>query len=388
MIINPMAFNKRLVILFVVVTSAHAAFSQKDDCELTLSRASDEFNAGHFYIIPSLLSPCLNQFTREQSQRAYLLLTQTYLLLDDPTGAKQSYLGVLKANPEFVTDTALHSIDVIYLSKRFTATSIFSWFGKIGSNVSMPRVIYDLNTFGENVKESYILTPGYQVAVGGDVTVTEKISARAELLFLMATYKHRTADYFVMDKKELTDRQMWLSLPLTAVYADQVGKYRPYGYLGYSFQYLLADRAGIVITNNRPVPAPTSDENNTPDREDAAEESPTLDLLYKRNRWNQAIVVGGGLKIKLGLDFLFVDVRYSLGLRNVVSEKNTYADNSLPDLVSNEYVKSQEVGTRYTHTDDYFRLDNLSLSVGFLRPLYKPRELRKARTKSVMRKLR
>jgi hypothetical protein len=39
------------------------------------------------------------------------------------------------------------------------------------------------------------------------------------------------------------------------------------------------------------------------------------------------------------------------------------------------------------HVDDYFRLDNLALSIGFLRPLYKPRELKRARTKSVMRQL-
>jgi hypothetical protein len=386
-----MHFRKRLfILLFVLTWSAHSTLAQKDDCELTISRALDEFNAGHFYIIPSILSPCLNQFTREQGQRAYLLLTQTYLLLDDPIGARQSYLNVLKANPEFLTDTALHSIDVIYLSKKFTATSIFSWFAKIGSNVAMPRTIYDLNTFGETVNEGYKLNVGYQIGMGGDLTINEKINARAELMFMMATYKQETSDYFVMDKKEFTDHQMWISLPLTAMYCDQLGKYRPYGYLGYSFQYLLADRAGIVITNNRPIPPPSSNptDNNVRDREDASEESPTLDMLDKRNRWNQAIVAGGGLKIKIGLDFIFVDVRYSLGLRNVVSEKSTYVNNTVLDLISPEYVKSQEIATRYAHVDDYFRLDNLSLSVGFLRPLYKPRELKKARTRSVLRKIR
>src|ERR1044071_8875323 len=106
----------RALITFLFFTlSVQGVFAQSDDCELTLSRAVDEYNAGHFYTIPSVLEPCLNQFTTEQRQRAYLLLTQTYLLMDDPIGAKQSYLSVLRANPEFVPDTAVHTIDVIYL---------------------------------------------------------------------------------------------------------------------------------------------------------------------------------------------------------------------------------------------------------------------------------
>src|SRR5687768_13417769 len=124
--------TKGLVVIFLLCICGFSGAAQTDDCELTMTRAVDEFNAGHFYVIPSVLSPCLDKFSAEQRQRAYLLLTQTYLLLDDPIGAKQSYLGVLKANPEFVADTALHPIDVIYLSKKFTATSVFSWFAKAG----------------------------------------------------------------------------------------------------------------------------------------------------------------------------------------------------------------------------------------------------------------
>src|SRR5687767_3189962 len=98
-----------LAILLIFIVCAQVA-AQDEDCELTLTRATDEFNAGHFYGIPSILSNCLSKFTKEQRQRANLLLTQTYLLLDDPIGAKRSYLEVLHANPEFVTDEKIHPI--------------------------------------------------------------------------------------------------------------------------------------------------------------------------------------------------------------------------------------------------------------------------------------
>jgi hypothetical protein len=375
--------EKRFIGILFLSVCAFSLSAQNDDCELVLNRAAEEFNAGHFYVIPSVLSPCLDKFSAEQRQRAYLLLTQTYLLLDDPIGAKQSYLGVLKANPEFLTDTALHPIDVIYLSKKFTATSIFSWFAKAGSNVSVIRPIFERSTVGETtLKQNYKLRIGYQAAVGGDLNFSEKINLRGELMFSMATYEQESLDYFNLDSKSIIDRQNWLSLPVTLVYTDDYGKFRPYGYAGYSIHYLLADKANITITNDRP--SGTSDQL---EREKTPEESPTLDLLYMRNRFNQSVVVGGGLKIKVGLDYLFVDLRYSIGLKNVVSEKNSYADYSETDLTSPNFIRSMDTATRYMHVDDYFRLDNLALSIGFLRPLYKPRELKRARTRSVMRQM-
>ena len=356
--------------------------AQTEDCELTLARAQEEFNAGHFYVIPAVLNTCLPQFTREQSQRAYLLLTQTYLLLDDPIGAKESYLNVLRANPEFLPDTALHPIDVIYLSKKFTATSIFSWFAKAGANISMPRVIHDLTPFAEaSVKERYLIKIGYQAAIGGDLNFTEKINLRGELGYTLASYSHETSQYFNRDRKVMHERMSWISFPLTVVYNDHLGKYRPYGYLGYGVHYLLAGRSEVTLTNNKPVAT-----SETGEREDTSQPSPTLRTEFKRNRFNQSIVIGVGTKLKVGLDFLFLDLRYNMGLRNVTNPQNLYSDNTL-DGIGPDFIGSAEHAMRFGQVDDLFRLDNLFISFGFLRPLYKPRELRRARTRSVMKQL-
>jgi hypothetical protein len=202
-------------------------------------------------------------------------------------------------------------------------------------------------------------------------------------MFSMATYGQESSNYFNRDSKSLIDRQSWLSLPVTLLYTDDYGKFRPYGYAGYAIHYLLADKANITITNDRP----SGTSSDAQEREKTPEESPALDLLYMRNRLNQSVIVGGGLKIKIGLDYLFVDLRYSIGLKNVVSEKNAYADYSEADLTSVNFIRSMDTSTRYMHVDDYFRLDNLAFSVGFLRPLYKPRELKRARTRSVMKQM-
>jgi hypothetical protein len=103
-----------------------------------------------------------------------------------------------------------------------------------------------------------------------------------------------------------------------------------------------------------------------------------------RNRLNQSLIFGGGVKYKVGLDFVFVEMRYCMGFKNLTGD--LYGNTSL-NTTTVEWIRSFEAAGAYRHVDDYFRLDNLSISFGFLRPLYKPRELKRARTKGVLRKM-
>jgi hypothetical protein len=355
-------------------------FSQDKDCELILTRATDEFNAGHFYAIPLILDDCLHQFTQEQRQRANILLTQTYLLLDDPTGAKRSYLEVLRANPEFVTDEKIHPIDVVYFSKRFTSTPVVSWLVKGGTNISPMRVIHDLDPFGTDAPEKYIMRVGYQAGVGLDIHLNEKIAIRSEMNLLFTGYRHKTLNYFEGDSKDFSDRQTWVGIPLALMLSDTKGKYRPYSYIGYAANVLIKDVATIAIVKT--------------EVESMDSKSPTLRFDHKRNGLNQAIVLGGGIKYKFGLDFLFVDIRYCVGLNNVVKEKNLFANyEKFPGtsrdfpVTSSQFIDSFEPVASFVHVDDYFRMDNLSISIGFIQPIYNPRELKRHRTESVLKKL-
>jgi hypothetical protein len=72
------------------------------------------------------------------------------------------------------------------------------------------------------------------------------------------------------------------------------------------------------------------------------------------------------------LDYFFVDLRYSFGLKNITDEKNRF----------NNYSE----GLPYPYVDDDMRIDNLAISVGFIHPFYKPRKVKKPNTKSLFRK--
>lgn len=376
---------RTIVIFFFFIPCA--AWSQSMDCEQTIELATEEFNSGHFYSVPGILKECLNSFSREQKQRAYLLLTQTYLLLDDPIGAETSFLEVLWANPEFVADEQLHAIDIVYLSKRFTATPKFSWFVSGGTNVSPVRVILD-NGVTRNGGEKYTFLPGYGFGAGGEYSYNDHIRFRVELNYLHTAYQSKTRDLFpgdapVGDTEIFRDRQSWLNVPAYVSYADNVGKYRPYFYAGYSLSKLVGDKASIVVENAYPsgyVDSPGEE------AETVTDESADYDFKLRRFEFNHSLIFGGGVKYKIGLDFVFAELRYSAGLKNIVDPDFIYGNNAT-DRTSADWVLSQSPTTEYRHVDDLLRLDNLAITFGFIRPLYKPREIKRARTRSVLRKI-
>jgi hypothetical protein len=380
------------IILLIAVLMPFRTSAQTMDCEQTIAYATEEFNAGHFYSIPSILNDCLKSFSREQRQRAFLLLTQTYLLLDDPIGAQKSYLEILLANPEFIADDQLHAIDIVYLSKKFTATPIFSWLVSAGTNVSPVRVIRDLEVggimVGEESREKYYLRPGYHVAAAGEFSYNENLNLRLGIEYLHTTYRSLSED-FQLDTKQFIDRQSWINFPLYVSIADQFGRYRPYGFVGYSVSWMLNDRGSIALEKVTRKELASGEGENTEKKielEKLEVQSPDLNLIKRRNRLNHSVIFGAGLKYKIGLDFVFVELRYSIGLKNIADANNMYASYSYGPTTP-EWVKTFEPTGAFTHVDDYFRLDNLAISFGFLRPLYKPRELKRARTKGVLRKI-
>ncbi|MBX2957918.1 MAG: PorT family protein [Cyclobacteriaceae bacterium] len=360
-----MGFLKFIVGLIIIsgISIRVIAQEERTDCEQTLAMATEEFNSGRFYGIPSLLKPCVDRgFSREQKQRAFLLLAQTYLLLDDPISAENSYLEVLRANPEFETDTALHPIDLVYLSKKFTADPIFAVFAKVGGNTSPVRVIQTVSPSGQPVNNEYGLRPGFQIGGGVDYNFTRFIAISAEAEFGFTSYK-KTQTRFSDDLLELTANQSWATIPVYVKYTFTKGNFRPYGYGGLAVHFLNSEN-GKFISQKRDL----SDLNPVilPEKE-----STNRSLMEFRNTFNRSILIGGGVRYKYGLDYFFVDVRYYFGLSNIVSSSSS-ADYTgvLPEL---------------GHADDMFRMDNLSISFGYYHPFYNPRKLKQARTKSVLR---
>jgi hypothetical protein len=378
---------RRLLLFFVIAfQTASIAFAQIDDCEIKLNQAAEELNAGHFHGIDSLLSGCLQSgFSREQRQRAYLLLTQVYLLLDDSEAAKASYLRLLRANPEFQADEARDPIDVVYLSKKFTAEPVFSLFGRAGGNASVIRSIKSISITGEPIDTKYKLKPGWAVSAGVDWNFDPQLSLSTELQYSFTIYEREQKNLWSTSLTLLEERLNWINIPILLKYSFAPrGRIIPYAYGGAGLGFLIASNANPTLIDRES----SDDESETPSR------SPNINYGFKRNSLNRSLIAGGGLRYKWGFHYLLVDLRYSFGLSNLLKYEGVVYDysqagagDSYADYTTIPLQSSGTPVMRQASTDDFFRMDNLYFTIGYQHQLYKPRELKKARTKSVLKKI-
>nr|PZN56189.1 MAG: hypothetical protein DIU61_04400 [Bacteroidota bacterium] len=346
-----------------------------DDCEIILNQAAEEVSAGHFLGVDSLLADCLKGgFTREQRQRAYLLLTQVYLLLDNPEKAEESYLELLRANPEFVTDPSRDPIDVVYLSKKFTSTPIFSLLGRIGGNVTFVNVLREMSLSGVPLDTRYVLLPGWTAAVGANYNINDNLSIGSELQYAYTTYRKEQSGLWTTDDVIIQDRLGWFNLPVTVIYNFKTGKVVPYAYGGAAINYLFSSKANPTL-NDRFTSGSGS---VTPS------ESPIVKYDYKRKNWNWSLVAGGGIRYKWDLHYVFADVRYTLGMKNVMDYSGLVNDYTKE---GSQLIASSEPTWRYASSDDFFKLNHLYFTIGYMHQLYNPRKLKTARTQSVLRSI-
>jgi len=346
-----------LIIIFFFTVAPSSLTAQKIDCEQTLNLAAAEFEAGRFVGLPDLLKSCLKSgFSTEQKVRAYLLLTQAYLILDDPTAAENSYLQLLKADPEFVANPTRHPIDVYYLSKKFTSTAIFTPHFRIGVNTSLPRAIYSLGTSSavDSLTKNNTYKVGFQIGGGLDWNIDDRWSLCLGFGYSKKNFKSSFYDKNQEYRGTFTEKQDWFDIPLYLKYAFRdSGKFRPFAYMGIAANLLIEAKLSPEGTD---LDAPTPGSSQISQAPDIS-----LKKMGMRNAFNSSLVLGGGTKYKVGKNFFYVDLRYMMGLTNIA--KNGQFN---PLLVQFQYQS------------DYFRLDNLSISIGFVKPLYDPRKKKKA----------
>lgn len=360
-------YFKRFVIFFTLIVSVQQLRAQ-ENCQQTLDLANGEFEAGRFYGLPSLLKSCLESgFTKEQRFRAYYILAQAYLVLDDPIGAETSYLNLLKEDPEFKPNEKDDPIDIVYLSRKFTSRPRFTPHYHLGANVTFPGIIQGISTSASNVSMANTLRVGIQAGVGIDWNINDNWSLCSGISFSTKSFGVTTTNIAKADVSTLIDRSSWLDIPIYLKYSYDSGKIRPFGYVGLAANLLVSSSASLIFNDNSTISAQTR-----------IAQGPDIDLSFKRNFFNRSLVFGGGVKYKIGKNFLYADARYMVGLNNItIPDKNFYnSDGTLSTTL-----------TQYQYVSDFLRLDNLSISFGYIRPLYDPRKLKKVSGKNLFRNL-
>lgn len=333
----------------------------KSDCEASLSIATGEFNAGRFFSLPSILAGCLeNGFTKEQKVRAYILLCQVYLINDNPTEAEASYLKLLQADPEYIATPELDPVDVVYLSKKFTTRPVFTPHVRLGVNTCFTSLIHRMYLSGNKDDASFSnsLRPGFQLGGGLDWNLSDRISVSGDLTLAQRDYSTTVSYVFKDDRSAAISKITWMDVPLYIKYQDFVGRWRPYGYLGYSFHFRLSSHAKLTYLN---IEKPT--DGGQPTQKQT--EGPNVNFTSKQNFLNQSLVLGGGVKYKIGKNYLFADLRIMMGMSNLTNPNRVLVD-------KNKTFDSNNA--TYNFAYDLYRLNSINLSVGYIFPVYNPRK--------------
>ncbi len=342
-------------LFFVCLAAVQQSDAQQLTCVETLNQARQSFADGRLYGIPALLKSCLdNGFNKTERIQAYWILTRTYLFIDDPISAEESYLKLLRLDPEFEVDEESDPIEMAYLSKKFTTTPIFVLFGKVGFNSTRPEVIQNFgadNTIFSN--ESYTGEFSYQVGFGVEMNISNHWSLAMETDLVGRRYTYQNT-IFQFDDQTFQENQLNLEVPIYVRYRMQYGKVFPFVYAGYTQHFLLNAEAEISLIDRA---------SNNESLSEFPVTGPSEDLNDLRRSTNRSIIFGLGARYRLKYDYIFVDLRYQVGLTNIIDIDNQYANDRL--LYTYGYV------------DDDKRLNTVSFSVGYVKPLYKPRKIQK-----------
>jgi len=343
---------KRLLPLLIVLLCVCESYAQLTSCAQTLRLAQSTYEQGRLHEVPSLLQACLaNGFNKQEKVTAYKLLTLSYLYLEEPEKADEAMLNLLRTDPYFEINPAVDPAEFVGLYRTFRTKPIYRVGVTLGVNATQPNVTSSVET-ASNSKSEYKYGVAFQVGGNFEIPMkNEKLTINPSLLFQQKAFDveskvNRGTDSEGNELFNTTtgrEQQAWIALPVTVQYAFSKSRFNPYVAAGISTDYCL--RSDITIETAQ-------------DNAGAVQEKV---VALERNKINLSALVAAGGKLRIFGGYFTGEVRFQYGLLNVNSEEKAY-DNS-------DVVFSNNLG------DSVFKLNSLSLTVGYVQNIFNPKKL-------------
>ena len=330
----------------------------QDQCAIALNEAEDKYEQGRLYEVPDLIRSCLKDgFSQEEKIRAYRLLTLSYLFLDYYEEADTAYLNLLKLSPEYSTNDELDPMEIINHHQKFTTEPIYYLtIGKLGLNFSQANVLLDYSLSQSfNNSEKYSTVLGFHAGFGAEMVIYENLHLSGEF-FLSRKSLRLTDSHWDFYKTNLDINHTEIELPLMLKYNILKGNVIPFASAGISPSLLVESN----IQNIEGV-------YKSADEEFPLQTLPEINTAKFKNHFNYSLLLGGGINYKVGLNYLVFEARYSIGMLNVSDTKNRWRE---------DFMEAYNLKFPSGYVDDDFKINNLSILVGFVKPIYKPRKIK------------
>jgi hypothetical protein len=321
-------------------------------CTQKLNLAKKVYDAGKITEVESYLTACIEDgFTKEEKMQALRLLILASLFQDEHDVAEKNLLLLLKEDPEYVLNPAIDPAEFyeLYNSYRTLPVLNIGITGGINTTSISEKQTYSVGSEMDN-KPKYKGRFGFQGGIMADILLYRnfQINTGALLSLKNFTYKN-TFLYNQATTLTSNENQMWMDIPLALKYNLGKGKAKLYGLAGGTF--------GLLMNSTSKLSRENSDNAN------AAKEE-TAKMKKIRNPYTVSALVGIGVRYKVGYGYMFLDARYNFGLKNVANTKNRFYTDNGDNLFYYGYVSSD------------FTVNNLAISVGYMKSIYKPKKIR------------
>ena len=350
--------TKILISLCLIIFSPSLLLAQQKDCAVNLREAQNQFEMGQVQDVPALILDCLKSgFTTEEKIQAYKVLINAYIFDDNMAQAEIYTLEFMRKYPEYEI-VATDPSEFTNLLDEFNNDPRSSFGVGAGLNFSQVRVIrnfgidsnFDLPEGGIRNEGNYNSSgSGFQAGFIYNINLGSNLEISLEPMIIKNTYEfeQRPFDFAFI---EYSEDQLRIDFPISLIWVFKShGKLDPYVRLGGKTSNLISansdskrsyDNTGFVAF------------------EDVT--GPGLEINDSRKINNYWAVLGGGLRLKIPRAYFFVDLRYNLGLVNQV---NTSSRNN--GMNENAWL--------YYYMEDDMLLDDISISFGVAKTLYKPK---------------
>lgn len=354
--------NLMFISVFMIVFSfaSYAQDGEERDCDENLNQARRYYELGQIEKVPAVLNKCLEEgFNKTQKSEALELLVLTHQYDNKPFEAEDTYLELLKHDPEYEVNEANTPFELLRLYKTYHAPPVYSIGLIAGINSTFGQRIqsYNLGNAEDDLSEYGADGLGFQVGLTLKRYISKDFELNLNVLYNNLRFE-RTLNQLEFSNIVYREDQQQLLFPVSIIYDIELGKFSPYIRLGGGVSYMFTSEATIERLYGQ------SNIGNLPNVT-----GPPIDILGQRNNVNFFSTAGIGLKYKVPRGNIILDVRHNWFFLEQNRPSKRFENNILV--------------YEYHYIDDDFKLGNVALSLGYTYSFHKIKLVKKKKKKEV-----